>query len=36
MFITVDKYLKCAIWYYDFKEGVKCYSPAYTFEFVGS
>lgn len=35
-FITVDRTLKCAIWYYEYREGSKCYTPAYTFEFVCS
>jgi hypothetical protein len=30
-FITVDRNMKCALWYYEERVGVKSYTPAYTF-----
>jgi hypothetical protein len=35
-FITVDRYMKCALWNYEERVGPKSYTPAYTFEFVAS
>lgn len=32
MFVTVDKTLNCAIWFYDLRRGVKSYEPYYTFK----
>lgn len=32
MFLTVDKNMSCAIWFYDMRRGNKSYEPYYTFK----